>query len=94
MNAPQVFLHDDIKSRLYYAGYWMTETLADHIRACLDRAALAERLASRETDPAAKTELLEMASSWRQCAASYEYVQKLENFLKTFRAPDGPQSMQ
>ena len=70
----------------------MSDTLADHIRACLDRAALAERLASRETDPAAKTELLELASSWRQCAVSYEYVQKLENFLKTFKAPDGPLS--
>ncbi len=68
----------------------MSQTLAEHIRACLDRAALAERLASRETDPMAKTELLELAGGWRQCAVSYEYVQKLENFMETFKAPDGP----
>jgi len=70
----------------------MSKALAGHIRACLDRAALAERLASREVDPTAKTELLELASSWRQCAVSYEYVQKLENFLETFKAPDRPMS--
>jgi hypothetical protein len=70
----------------------MSETVADHIRACLDRADLAERLASRESDPVAKAELLEMASSWRQCAVSYEYVQKLENFMETFRTPGGPMS--
>ena len=70
----------------------MADTLADHVRACLDRAALAERLASREDDPTAKTELLELAGSWRQCALSYEYVQKLENFLENFKAPDRPMS--
>ena len=67
----------------------MSKALADHIRACLDRAALAERLAFREADPVAKAELLDLAGSWRQCAVSYEYVQKLENFLKTSKAPDG-----
>jgi len=70
----------------------MSKALAGHIRACLDRAAAADRLALRETDPAAKTELLELAGSWRQCAVSYEYVQKLENFLKTFNASQGPMS--
>jgi hypothetical protein len=70
----------------------MSKALAGHIRACLDRAAAAERLAMGETDPAAKTELLELAGSWRQCAVSYEYVQKLENFLKTFKASQGPMS--
>ena len=70
----------------------MSEALADHIRGCLDRAAAAERLASREIEPAAKAELLELASGWRQVAVSYEYVQKLENFLKTSKAPKGPQS--
>ena len=70
----------------------MTDALSDYIRACLARAAEAERLASHETNPATKTELLELASSWRQCAASYEYVQKLENFMKQFKAPDKPMS--
>ena len=70
----------------------MSKALAGHIRACLDRAAAAERLASREVEPAAKDELLELASGWRQVAVSYEYVQKLENFLKTFKTPKVPQS--
>jgi hypothetical protein len=70
----------------------MSKALAGHIRACLDRAAAAERLAFREADLVAKAELLELAGSWRQCAVSYEYVQKLENFLKTFKASQGPMS--
>jgi hypothetical protein len=70
----------------------MSNALADHIRACLDRAAEAERLASCEVDPVAKTELLDLASGWRQVAVSYEYVQKLENFLKTHKASEGPLS--
>ena len=51
-----------------------------------------ERLASRETEPVAKTEFLELARGWREVAASYEYVEKLENFLKTHKAPKGLQS--
>ena len=70
----------------------MSKALAGHIRACLDRAAAAERLASREVDPVAESELLELASGWRQVAASYEYVEKLENFLKTHKVPGGPLS--
>jgi hypothetical protein len=70
----------------------MSKALADHIRACLDRAAAAERLASHENEPVAKAELLKLASDWRQCAVSYEYVQKLEKFLKTHRVPKGPHS--
>jgi hypothetical protein len=69
----------------------MSNALADHIRACLDRAAEAERLASCEVDPVAKTELLELASGWRQVALSYQYVERLEKFLQTFKAPKGPQ---
>ena len=70
----------------------MPKALTDHIRASLDRAALAERLASRETKPVAKAEFLELARGWRQVAADYECVEKLENFLKTHKAPKGPQS--
>jgi len=63
----------------------MPISLADYIRRCFDRAAEAERLAASEIEPSAKAELLELASSWRKVAADYEYVQKLENFLKTHR---------
>ena len=58
----------------------------------MDRAEEAERLTPCEVDPVAKTELLELASSWRQVAVNYEYIQKLENFLKTHKAPEVPLS--
>jgi len=50
-------------------------------------------MAAFEPDGAAKTELLELASSWRQVATSYEYVGKLENFLKTHHKGDQPGRM-
>ena len=71
----------------------MAQPLAERIRSCLARAAEAERLAAFEPDGAAKTELLELASSWRQVATSYEYVGKLENFLKTHHKGDQPGRM-
>ena len=68
----------------------MAQALADYIRASLNRAAEAEQLASREADPVAKAELQGLANDWRQVAADYQYVEKLENFLKIHRLPDGP----
>lgn len=68
----------------------MAEPLAELIRSCMARSAEAERLAAIEPDEAAKTELLNLASSWREAAAQYEYVDKLENFLKTHRPADYP----
>ena len=68
----------------------MAEPFAEFIRSCMARSAEAERLAAIEPDEAAKTELLNLASSWREAAAQYEYVDKLENFLKTHRPADYP----
>ena len=70
----------------------MVQSLADYIRTSLSRAAEAEQLASREADPVAKAELLGLANDWRKVAADYQYVEKLENFMETFKAPDGPMS--
>ena len=70
----------------------MSEALADYIRASLKRAAEADQLASREADPVAKAELQELANAWRKVAADYQYVEKLENFMETFKAPDKPMS--
>ena len=61
----------------------MGQTLSQRIQACLARSAEAERLAAAETDEAAKAELLMVASNWRQMANGYEYVEKLESFLRT-----------
>jgi hypothetical protein len=69
----------------------MTKLFADDIQRALDRAAEAERLASRETDPAAKAELLDFAKQWRQVADDYQYVEKLETFLRTHHVPASSQ---
>jgi hypothetical protein len=66
--------------------------LTEQIRACLDRAAEAERLALGENEPVAKAELLDLASGWRKVAADYQFVEKLDNFLKIYKTPKGPQS--
>ena len=71
----------------------MSKALAGYIRACLDRAAAAERMALREKEPMAKAELAQLASGWRKAAADYQFVEKLDNFLKVYKAPKGPQSM-
>ena len=60
------------------------------IQSCLARSAEAERLAEIEPDAAAKAELLSLASSWRQVAAEYQYVAKLESFLKAHHPADYP----
>jgi len=70
----------------------MVQALADCIRASLDRAAEAEQLASREADPMTRAELQELANGWRKVAADYQYVEKLETFLKTHKLPEGPLS--
>jgi hypothetical protein len=69
----------------------MFEELEGHIQHCFERAALADRLAALETEPVAKAELVELASGWRKVAADYQFVEKLDNFLKIYKAPDGPQ---
>jgi hypothetical protein len=63
-----------------------------HSRACLFRAAEAERLASLEIDPVAKAELVELARAWWKCAADYQYVEKLENFMNAPKPPKEPPS--
>ena len=60
----------------------MTKLFANNIQRALDRAAEAERLASQENDAGAKAELLDFAKQWRQVADDYQYVEKLETFLK------------
>jgi hypothetical protein len=61
----------------------MPQDLAQLIQSCLARSAEAERLAEIEPNESAKTELRDLALTWRQVAASYEYAAKLESFLKT-----------
>ena len=59
----------------------MLQKLADHIKACFDRAAEAEELAAKTAKPTLKAEHLEMAKRWMHLARSYEFVESLERFL-------------
>ena len=70
--------------------YFMPQTLGQLVQSCLARSAEAERLAALEPNESAKTELRDLALTWRQIAASYEYVAKLESFLKTHPPADQP----
>ncbi len=68
----------------------MAQPLAELIQHSLARAAEAERLAALEPEGEAKTELLNLASSWREVAVKYEYADRLESFLKTHHPADQP----
>jgi hypothetical protein len=59
----------------------MLQKLSDHIAAAIARAAESEELARQETDEVAKARYLQMADAWRHLANSFEFVQKLEEFL-------------
>lgn len=59
----------------------MLQKLSDHIAAAIARAAESEELARQETDEVAKARHLQMADAWRHLANSFEFVQKLEEFL-------------
>lgn len=53
--------------------------LSDHIWACYERAAEAERCATAE--PGDRAFHLEMANRWAMLARSYEFAESLERFL-------------
>jgi hypothetical protein len=59
----------------------MLQRLADHIAACLDRAAAAEQRAAESADNPLRRDNEQMAASWRHLARSYECVESLERFL-------------
>jgi hypothetical protein len=57
------------------------QKLGDHIRACLQRAATAERRAAEVTEPELKADYLALAAQWTHLARSYEFSESLERFL-------------
>jgi hypothetical protein len=59
----------------------MLQKLADHINACLARAAEAERLAAATSDADLRAQHLDMAKRWMHLARSYEFIESLERFL-------------
>ncbi|HEU5277216.1 MAG TPA: hypothetical protein VFU97_26405 [Xanthobacteraceae bacterium] len=69
----------------------MLQKLAEHISACLERAALAERRAADSAVPSDKREFEEIAQTWRNIAASYAFSERLEqSMLETEAARKRP----
>jgi len=59
----------------------MLQILGKHIAACHKHAAERKGRAEQATDPAIKTELLDLERAWTHLARSYEFVETLERFL-------------
>jgi hypothetical protein len=59
----------------------MLQNLGDHIKACIENAANAERRAGETSDPNLKTEYIALAAQWSHLARSYEFAESLERFL-------------
>jgi hypothetical protein len=57
------------------------QKLEDHIKACLKRAADAQRHAAELADPDLKADYLALAAQWTHLARSYEFSESLERFL-------------
>ena len=59
----------------------MLQKLGDHIQACLERAAIAERRAAEASDPNLKADYKALSAQWTHLAHSYEFAESLERFL-------------
>jgi len=66
---------------LAIGGMVVLQNLGDHIKACIENAAKAERRAAEVTDPNLKADYLALAGQWAHLARSYEFSESLERFL-------------
>jgi hypothetical protein len=57
------------------------QNLGDHIKACIENAAKAERRAAEVSAPDLKADYLALANQWTHLARSYEFSESLERFL-------------
>jgi hypothetical protein len=57
------------------------QRLGDHIAEALEYAAAAERRAADTADPELRRDNIRMAQNWRLLARSFEFVERLEQFL-------------
>jgi hypothetical protein len=54
--------------------------------ACLQHAAECELQSERAKDPACKQSFLDLAARWRRIAETYEYIERVDNFISKPRA--------
>lgn len=72
----------------------MLQKLGDHIAECKVRAAECEALARDAQDETARAQYLEMAKHWSRLAASYEFNESLERFLKDMHNKGWPSPLE
>jgi len=57
------------------------ERLNDRAIECLARAAAMDERAQESVNPQTKADLFDMARRWRKLAESYQFVERIEDFL-------------
>jgi hypothetical protein len=72
---------EDFPHRTAVGRLGALQNLGEHIRACRENAAKAERRAAAASDPDLKAEHLALAQQWAHLARSYEFAESLERFL-------------
>jgi len=66
-------------------GSGMLQGLNPKVVACLERAAAAEQRACDARDVELRAEHLDMADRWRKLASSFEFVEKVDRFLDSYK---------
>jgi len=57
---------------------------------CLQHAAECEAQAEQTTDPIARASFIDLAARWRRLAESYQYTERISNFLATPKPVGAP----
>ena len=70
----------------------MLQKLSEQLQTCHERAADAKRRADEATDPALKTNFLEMENHWLFLARSYTFTESLEQFTVEMSARERSRS--
>ena len=61
----------------------MLQALNPNVAECLARAKEAERRAAECRDPTAKADFASIAVRWVRLAESYQFIERVEQFIKT-----------
>jgi hypothetical protein len=68
----------------------MLQNLSEEIRECQRRAEECRRLAEGARTESGKADYLDMEQRWRSLARSYEFADRLSNFVEPFRRGGWP----
>jgi len=68
----------------------MLQNLSEEIRECHRRAEECRRLAEEARTKTGKADYLDMGGRWLSLARSYEFAERLSNFVEPFRTRNWP----